>query len=280
MISIPHREPETNSSAPTRSGEAQPAKGNLVLLRHGQSTWNKTNRFTGWTDVPLSAQGVEEAFHAARLLQERGFRFDVAFTSVLTRAIATLWIVLEEMGLAWIPVRKTWRLNERHYGALQGLNKHRVAAQYGERQVHRWRRSYGLRPPAISFDDNRHPRLDPRYADLLPDLLPRTESLKDTEARMQPCWIEEIKPRIRAGQTVLIAAHGNSLRALIKHIEQLSDSEITHREIPTGIPLVYDLDPARPPLQGRYLTRQRVEQHEQEPVGKSGAAGRCQSTFT
>jgi 2,3-bisphosphoglycerate-dependent phosphoglycerate mutase len=214
----------------------------LVLLRHGESVWNKENRFTGWTDVDLSAKGVEEARQAGQTLEGQGFVFDLAFTSVLKRAIRTLWIVQDEMDLMWIPVHRSWRLNERHYGALQGLNKAETAARFGEDQVHAWRRSYEVRPPALEETDERFPGKDPRYARLPPDELPRTECLKDTVDRFLPYWRETILPEIRSGNRVLIAAHGNSLRALVKHLEDMSEDQVVGLNIPTGVPLVYDLD--------------------------------------
>lgn len=225
----------------------------LVLLRHGESTWNKENRFTGWTDVDLTETGVAEAREAARLLREEGFDFDLAFTSVLKRAIRTLWIVLDELDRMWLPVVNDWRLNERHYGALQGLNKAEMAARYGEEQVLLWRRSYDVPPPPLELDDPRHPRFDRRYASLPAELLPRSESLKDTVARFLPAWHEAIAPAIAAGKRVLIAAHGNSLRALVKYLDGIGDAEIVGLNIPTGVPLVYDLDDDLRPLGHRYL---------------------------
>jgi 2,3-bisphosphoglycerate-dependent phosphoglycerate mutase len=225
----------------------------LVLLRHGESVWNKENRFTGWTDVGLSERGVEEAHEAARALQQDGYVFDVAYTSVLKRAIKTLWIVLEDMDLMWIPVHRSWHLNERHYGALQGLNKAETAARHGEEQTNVWRRSYDVRPPALTPDDPRHPRHDPRYAGLRPEELPATECLKDTVERFLPYWHETIAPRIRAGERVLIAAHGNSLRALVKYLDGISDEAIVGLNIPTGIPLVYELDDDLRPIRNFYL---------------------------
>jgi 2,3-bisphosphoglycerate-dependent phosphoglycerate mutase len=214
----------------------------IVLLRHGESVWNRENRFTGWTDVGLSERGVGEAREAGRLLRDGGYAFDVAYTSVLKRAIKTLWIVLEEMDLMWIPVHGSWRLNERHYGALQGLDKAETAERHGEEQTRLWRRSYDVRPPALTVDDPRHPRRDPRYAALRPEELPATECLKDTVERFLPYWRDAIAPRIRAGERVLIAAHGNSLRALVKHLDAISDDAIVGLNIPTGIPLVYELE--------------------------------------
>ncbi|MEW6323860.1 MAG: 2,3-diphosphoglycerate-dependent phosphoglycerate mutase [Nitrospirota bacterium] len=225
----------------------------LVLLRHGESVWNQENRFTGWVDVGLSERGRQEAAEAARLMRQEGYRFDLAFTSVLKRAIKTLWIVLEEMDLMWLPVHQSWRLNERHYGALQGLNKAETAQRHGTEQVHQWRRSYALRPPALSLDDERHPGRDPRYAALSPKEIPLTESLQDTVARFLPYWEDAIAPAVRAGRRVLIAAHGNSLRALVKHLDRVSDDAIVGLNIPTGIPLVYELDEKLAPIRHFYL---------------------------
>jgi 2,3-bisphosphoglycerate-dependent phosphoglycerate mutase len=225
----------------------------IVLLRHGESVWNKENLFTGWTDVDLSEQGRIEAKRAGELLKAEGFTFDVAFTSVLKRAIRTLWIVLDELDLMWIPVEHSWRLNERHYGALQGLNKAQTAAKYGDEQVLVWRRSYDVPPPALEESDPRHPGTDPRYRDLSPGELPRTECLKDTVARFLPYWHESIVPAVRAGRKVIIAAHGNSLRALIKYLDDISDREIVGLNIPTGIPLVYELDDRLKPSRHYYL---------------------------
>jgi 2,3-bisphosphoglycerate-dependent phosphoglycerate mutase len=225
----------------------------VVLLRHGESTWNKENRFTGWTDVDLSGKGVEEARLAGRTLEAEGFTFDLAFTSVLKRAIKTLHLAQEEMDLLWIPVELSWRLNERHYGALQGLNKAQTAQEYGEAQVKLWRRSYDVPPPALEVDDPRFPGNDPRYAGLAAADVPRTESLKDTVARFLPYWTRTIGPAIRAGRRVLVAAHGNSLRALVKHLDGISDQDIVELNIPTGIPLVYDLDADLRPISRRYL---------------------------
>ncbi len=225
----------------------------LVLLRHGESTWNKENRFTGWTDVGLSDKGVAEAHDAARVLRDGGYTFDVVYTSVLKRAIKTLWIVLEDMDLMWLPVFRTWRLNERHYGALQGLNKAEMAAQFGEDQVRIWRRSYDVRPPALAKSDERWPGRDPRYRNLHPDEVPLTECLKDTVARVLPHWNGTIAAAIQSGQRVLIAAHGNSMRALIKHLDNVGDQEIVGLNIPTGIPLVYELDEALKPVRHYYL---------------------------
>ncbi len=225
----------------------------VVLLRHGESLWNRENRFTGWTDVGLTERGVEEAKEAARLLTEDGYTFDVAFTSVLNRAIKTLWVVLEGMDLMWIPEHKDWRLNERHYGALQGLDKAETAALHGEAQVQIWRRSYSVRPPALEPDDERAPAKDPRYRGLKASELPLTESLEDTVMRFLPYWNETIAPAIRSGQRVLIAAHGNSLRALVQHLDHMSEEDVIDLNIPTGIPLVYELDDDLKPTRHYYL---------------------------
>ena len=225
--------------------------GRLVLCRHGQSDWNLKNLFTGWHDVDLTAKGNEEAIAAGRLLRELGYDFDVAYTSVLKRAIRTLWHVLDQMDLMWIPVIRDWRLNERHYGALQGLNKAETAAKYGDEQVHIWRRSYDIPPPALELDDDRHPSHDRRYAGISD--LPATESLKLTLDRVLPCWNERIAPELKAGRNVLIAAHGNSLRALVKMLDGISDEEITGFNIPTGIPLAYELDAALRPVSRQFL---------------------------
>jgi len=225
----------------------------LVLVRHGQSTWNQENRFTGWTDVPLSPQGIEEARTAGKLLRDEGYAFDFAFTSVLKRAIKTCWLVLEEMDLMWIPVHNTWLMNERHYGALQGLNKKETVDQHGEAQVKIWRRSYAIPPDALSIDDPRAPHRDPRYATVDPASLPLTESLKDTVARVLPFWETSIAPMVRSGQRILIASHGNSLRALVKHLDKISDENIAELNIPTGIPLVYQLEDDLTPIKSFYL---------------------------
>jgi 2,3-bisphosphoglycerate-dependent phosphoglycerate mutase len=225
----------------------------LVLIRHGESQWNRENRFTGWKDVPLSEKGRAEAQVAGRRLREEGFTFDVAFTSVLKRAIQTLWIVMEELDLFWIPVVRDWRLNERHYGALTGLDKSETASKYGEEQVLVWRRSYDIRPPSYEAGDRQNPSWDRRYTGLAPQARPLAESLKDTVARVVPCWEEDIAPRIRGGERVIVAAHGNSLRALVKHLDGVSDEEIVRLNIPTGIPLVYDLDDSLRPTGNRYL---------------------------
>jgi 2,3-bisphosphoglycerate-dependent phosphoglycerate mutase len=225
----------------------------LVLLRHGESTWNKENRFTGWTDVDLSEKGRQEAREAGAVLKSGGYRFDVAYTSVLKRAIRTLWIVLDEMDLMWIPVHRSWRLNERHYGALQGLNKAETAEKFSEAQVKIWRRSYDIQPPALTPDDERYPGRDPRYRGLSKQELPLTECLKDTVARFLPLWHSTIAPAVQRGEKVLIAAHGNSLRALVKYLDNVSEQDITELNIPTGMPLVYDLDEKLQPLNRYYL---------------------------
>ena len=233
--------------------ETSQRTGTLVLVRHGQSEWNLENLFTGWTDVDLTGQGVREAQAAGRALREEGIAFDVAFTSVLTRAIRTLWLVLDEMDLMWIPVHRDWRLNERHYGALQGLDKAETAARHGADQVQIWRRSYEIPPPAVDVDDDRHPRFDARYGGLDAALLPATESLATTLVRVRPCWEERIAPALVDGRNVLVAAHGNSLRALVKMLEGITDQAITEFNIPTGVPRVYELDPRLRPLRAEYL---------------------------
>jgi 2,3-bisphosphoglycerate-dependent phosphoglycerate mutase len=225
----------------------------IVLLRHGESDWNKENRFTGWTDVDLSEKGLAEANKAGEVLLKEGYTFDVAYTSVLKRAIRTLWITLDKMDLMWIPVYNTWRLNERHYGALQGLNKAESAAKMGEEQVHIWRRSYDVRPPALTPDDPRFPGNDPRYKDVPKEELPLTECLKDTVARFLPFWYDTIITAVKSGKKVIIAAHGNSLRSLVKHLDNISDEEIVGLNIPTGIPLVYELDDDLKPITHYYL---------------------------
>ena len=225
----------------------------LVLLRHGESVWNRENRFTGWTDVDLSERGRQEAQDAGRLLKEAGYVFDVAYTSVLKRAIRTLWYSLDTLDLMWVPVDKNWRLNERHYGGLQGLNKAETAERHGEAQVKIWRRSYDIPPPALAPDDERHPSRDPRYAGLDPTELPLAESLKDTVARFLPYWHQSIAPAITSGKRVVIAAHGNSLRALVKYLDEVSEADILELNIPTGIPLVYELNDALRPIRHYYL---------------------------
>ncbi len=244
----------------------------LVLLRHGQSTWNLENRFTGWTDVGLTSQGEAEAHQAAKLLQEGGYTFDLAYTSVLKRAIKTLWIVMEYMNLEWMPVIRNWRLNERHYGALQGLNKAEMAVQYGEEQVKIWRRSYATPPHALEWDDPRHPRFDRRYAGLADRDLPACESLKDTVARMLPYWHETIAPAVKSGQRVLVAAHGNSLRALVKYLDAISEDDIVGLNIPTGVPLVYELDDNLHPERSYYLGDAEAVRLAAEAVAKQGQA--------
>lgn len=244
----------------------------LVLLRHGQSTWNKENRFTGWTDVGLTEKGIEEARESGRVLLGEGYTFDVAYTSVLKRAIQTLWLALEEMDLMWIPVHRSWRLNERHYGALQGLNKAEMAAKHGEDQVKIWRRSYDIRPPALTTDDGRYPGSDPRYATLSEDEMPRTECLKDTVARFLPYWENEIAPAVERGERVLISAHGNSLRALVKHLDGISDEEIVGLNIPTGIPLVYELNDDLTPIRNFYLGDAEAVAAAQHAVANQGKA--------
>jgi 2,3-bisphosphoglycerate-dependent phosphoglycerate mutase len=225
----------------------------LVLVRHGQSTWNLENRFTGWTDVGLTDLGVQEAHEAGKLLREGGYIFDVAYTSVLRRAIQTLWIVLQEMNLEWIPVTNAWQLNERHYGALQGLNKAETAQKFGEAQVKIWRRSYDTPPPVLELDDERHPRFDPRYASLTPEQLPATESLKITLDRVLPYWHSTLAPAIKSGKRVLVAAHGNSIRAMVKYLDNISEADITELNIPTGLPLVYELNDDLKPIKNYYL---------------------------
>jgi 2,3-bisphosphoglycerate-dependent phosphoglycerate mutase len=244
----------------------------LVLLRHGESDWNRENRFTGWTDVDLSQQGVDEARAAGRSLKAAGFSFDTAFTSVLKRAIRTLWLALEELDLMWIPVENSWRLNERHYGALQGLDKAETAAKYGEAQVLAWRRSYDVRPPALAADDPRGAARDPRYAGLAAGEIPPTECLKDTVARVLPYWNASIAPAVRAGRRVLVSAHGNSLRALIKHLDAIGDAEIVGLNVPTGIPLVYELDAGLKPLRHYYLADPDEVQRRIAAVAAQGKA--------
>lgn len=242
----------------------------IVLLRHGESTWNQENRFTGWTDVDLTPNGIQEAQNAGQLLHEHGFAFDVAYTSVLKRAIRTLWIVLDEMDQMWIPIEHTWRLNERHYGALQGLSKTETATQYGDEQVLIWRRSYDVRPPSLSIDDHRYVGTDPRYKNLTSTDIPLTECLKDTVARFLPYWNTTIAPQIQAGQSVIIAAHGNSLRALVKYLDNVSDVDILNYNIPTGIPLIYELDDNLKPIQNYYLGNQTDIQEAMKIVANQG----------
>ena len=240
----------------------------VVLLRHGESAWNMENRFTGWTDVDLSERGIAEAHRAGLLLKAEGYVFDVAFTSVLKRAVRTLWIALDEMDLMWIPVHHSWRLNERHYGALQGLNKAETAAKYGDAQVKLWRRSYDIRPPALTDDDPRWPGRDPRYRDLAPQDIPLTECLKDTVARFLPYWHDTIAPAVESGVQVIIAAHGNSLRALVKYLDNISDEDIVELNIPTGVPLVYELNADLKPIKHYYLGDPDEIRKAQEAVAK------------
>src|SRR5512134_834601 len=244
----------------------------LVLLRHGESLWNRENRFTGWTDVDLSEHGREEARRAGRLLTESGYTFDMAYTSVLKRAIKTLWLALEEMDRMWIPIHNSWRLNERHYGALQGLNKAETAQKFGEDQVLAWRRSYDTPPPALTLDDPRHPGNDPRYAALSAAELPLTECLKDTVARFLPYWHEAIAPAVRSGNRVVIAAHGNSIRALVKYLDDVSEQDIVGLNIPTGIPLVYELDAALKPVGHYYLGDPSMVEAAVRAVASQGKA--------
>lgn len=245
----------------------------LVLLRHGESTWNKENRFTGWTDVDLSDRGREEAREAGRLMSAEKYEFDVAYTSVLKRAIRTLWVALDGLDMMWIPVHRSWRLNERHYGALQGLNKAETAAKYGEEQVKIWRRSYDTPPPPLSYEDPRHPSHDRRYADLKRAEVPLTESLKDTVARFLPYWNEVIAPDIKSGKRVLIVAHGNSLRALVKYLENIPDDKIVELNIPTGIPLVYSLNEDLKPLTKYYLGDPAAAEAKAAAVANQAKAG-------
>ena len=244
----------------------------LVLLRHGESTWNKENRFTGWTDVDLSDAGRAEAAASGRLLRDGKYQFDLAYTSVLKRAIRTCWIALDELDLLWIPMDRSWRLNERHYGALQGLNKAETAAKHGEAQTKIWRRSYDIPPPPLDAADPRHPSFDPRYASLAPDERPATESLKDTVARFMPYWTGTIAPAIQQGQRVLITAHGNSLRALVKYLDRISDQDIVELNIPTGIPLVYELDAQLAPLRHFYLGDAEAAKAKADAVAKQARA--------
>lgn len=243
--------------------------GKLVLCRHGQSDWNQKNLFTGWTDVDLTEKGNQEAIDAGRLLHDLGYEFDIAYTSVLKRAIRTLWHMLDQMDRMWIPVVRDWRLNERHYGELQGLNKAETAAKFGDEQVHIWRRSYNFPPPKLDVDDERHPAQDPRYAGI--EGLPATESLETTLARVLPCWNEVIAPDLKAGKNVLIAAHGNSLRALVKMLDNISDDEITRFNIPTGVPIAYELDDDLTPLSHEFLG-------DAEAIAKATAAVAAQAT--
>ncbi len=245
----------------------------LVLLRHGESEWNRENRFTGWTDVDLTEKGRDEAREAGRLMLRARLDFDIAYTSLLKRAIRTLWIALDQMDLMWLPIERTWRLNERHYGALQGLNKAETAAKHGEAMVKIWRRSYDTPPPPLTPDDPRHPARDRRYSAISHDQLPLTESLKDTVARFLPYWNETISPSVAAGRRVLLAAHGNSLRALVKHLDRISEQDIVELNIPTGIPLVYELDSALKPIRKYYLGDPEAARKAAEAVANQGKAG-------
>jgi 2,3-bisphosphoglycerate-dependent phosphoglycerate mutase len=242
----------------------------LVLQRHGESIWNKANLFTGWTDVDLSEKGVQEAHDSGIKLKQEGYTFDIAFTSVLKRSIRTLWITMDEMDLMWIPVVRSWRLNERHYGALQGLNKAETAEKYGEEQVHTWRRSYAVRPPDLVVTDDRYPGKDPRYQHLTKNEIPLAESLKDTVARFLPFWHTDIVPEIKAGKKVLISAHGNSLRALVKYLDDISEDEIPGLNIPTGIPLVYELDDQLKPIKHYYLADEAAVEAAVSAVERQG----------
>lgn len=246
----------------------------IVLFRHGESIWNQENRFTGWTDVDLTAKGVEEARAAGRLLRQNGFAFDLAYTSVLKRAIRTLWLALDEMDAMWIPVVPDWRLNERHYGALQGLNKAETAAKFGDEQVHIWRRSYDIPPNPLSKDDERYPGKDRRYAQLTQQQLPLTECLKDTVDRVVPYWESVIAPQVKAGKSVVIAAHGNSLRALVKYLDNIGDSEIVNLNIPTAAPLVYELTDDLKPIRNYYLGDQAAIAAAMQAVANQGKAAK------
>src|SRR5687768_387690 len=244
----------------------------LVLVRHGQSTWNLENRFTGWTDVGLTDLGREEAHEAGRLLREGGYDFDVVYTSVLRRTIKTMWVIMEEMEREWLPVYRAWQLNERHYGALQGLNKAEMAEKFGEAQVKIWRRSYDMPPPALEWDDERHPRFDPRYASLTPEELPATEALKNTLQRVLPYWHSTLSPVIKSGKRVLVVAHGNSMRALVKYLDNISDADIPELNIPTGVPLVYELDDDLKPITHYYLGNAEEAAKKAAAVANQGKA--------
>ena len=244
----------------------------LVLIRHGESTWNLENRFTGWTDVALTATGVAQARQAGRLLKEAGFEFDIAYTSVLKRAVWTLWHALDELDRTWLPVQNDWRLNERHYGALQGLNKAETARKYGDDQVLVWRRSYDTAPPALALGDTRSERADPRYAKLAPAQVPLTECLKDTVARVLPCWNERIAPALHGGQRLVISAHGNSIRAIVKMLDGIGDKDIVGVNIPNGIPLVYELDAALKPIKSYYLGDPEAAARAAQAVASQGKA--------
>jgi 2,3-bisphosphoglycerate-dependent phosphoglycerate mutase len=244
----------------------------LVLLRHGESTWNRENRFTGWTDVDLSEKGIQEARQAGRVLKERGYDFDLAFTSLLKRALRTLWIVQDEMDLMWLPVKKSWRLNERHYGALQGLNKSETAKKYGEAQVLIWRRSYDIPPPALEKDDDRYPGRDPRYSMLTSAQIPLSESLQDTYRRCLPYWHKSIAPALKAGKRIIVVAHGNSIRALVKYLDAVSEQDIVNLNIPTGIPLVYELDDNLKKIKSYYLADAAELEKARQAVADQGKA--------
>ena len=244
----------------------------VVLVRHGESTWNKENRFTGWTDVDLSEKGIQEAKNAGKVMKAEGLTFDLAFTSTLKRAIRTLWLATDEMDLLWVPVIKSYTLNERHYGGLQGLDKAETAAKHGEEQVKIWRRSYDVPPPALELTDPRHPKFDARYKDVDPKNLPATESLKDTVARVVPFWESTIAPEIKKGKKVIIAAHGNSLRALVKYLDNISEKDILELNIPTGTPLVYELDANLKPIKSYYLGDQEAIKKAMESVANQGKA--------
>ncbi len=244
----------------------------IVFLRHGESIWNKENRFTGWTDVDLSEKGIQEAKEAAKLLKEGGYTFDIAYTSVLKRGIRTLWIVLDEMDLMWIPVYRSWRLNERHYGALQGLFKSKIAVEFGEEQVLIWRRSYDIPPPALKTSDPRYPGNDAKYDDLTADEIPLTECLKDTVERVLPYWHETIVPTIKSGKKILISAHGNSLRALVKYLDNVPNEEIVELNIPTGVPLIYELNDDLKPIKHYYLGDPEKIAQAIEAVASQGKA--------
>ncbi len=245
----------------------------LVLLRHGESVWNRENRFTGWTDVDLSGQGMQEAKKAGQLLKEEGYDFDIAYTNLLKRCIRTLWIALDEMDLIWIPIYKSWRLNERHYGALQGLNKAEMAAKYGEEQVLKWRRSYETRPPALKKTDKTYPGNDPKYKNIPEKEIPLGECLKDTILRFIPYWKKEIEPQLKSGKKVLIVASGNSSRAVVKHLDKISDGDIVNLNIPTGVPLVYELDSSLKPIRHYYLGNQEEIEKKIQQVVAQGKAG-------
>jgi len=273
-VNLRRTSPATEASAreETRPTKSQTAMHKLVLVRHGESTWNRENRFTGWTDVDLSEKGVQEAHEAGRTLRKEGYVFDVAFTSVLKRAIRTLWIMLDELDQMWIPVHNHWRLNERHYGALQGLDKAEMASKYGEDQVLLWRRSYDIPPPPLEKTDKRYPGSDPRYRDLSEKEIPLCESLKDTVNRFLPYWHDVLAPTVRSGRRVLVSAHGNSLRALVKYLDNVSDEAIVSLNIPTGIPLVYELDDDLKPINHYYLGDEASIRTAIESVAAQGKA--------